>query len=104
MEALRYRTMTVYGPFYRRWNERTQDRDTLRKILASGELWGRPPRGSNIPAVKAYFGELPSDARGFEFFCAAPPDRPYGGVVYWRARSGAGVVVDGDWAKLRLLY
>jgi hypothetical protein len=60
-------------------------------------------RGSNIPAVKAYFGELPSDARGFEFFSMAPPDHPYGGVVYWRARSGGGVRVEGEWAKVVVL-
>jgi hypothetical protein len=72
-------------------------------VLASGELWGRPPQGSNIPAVKAYFGALPSDAKGFEFFSVAPPDQPWGGVVYWRERPDGRVVVEEDWAKVQVL-
>lgn len=103
MQAARYRTITVYGPFFRRWNERTQGRDVVREVLASGELWGRPPRGSDIPAVKAYFGELPSETVGFEFFSLVPPDRPWGGVAYWRARSDGSVIVEDDLAKVVVL-
>jgi hypothetical protein len=103
VQAPRYRTSTVYGPFFRRWNERTQDREVIRAILTTGELWGRAPRGSDIPAVKAYFGELPADALGFEFFSVAPPDRPWGGVAYWRARSDGSVIVEDDLAKVVVL-
>lgn len=103
MEALRYGTRTVYGPFFRRSNERTQAANTMRKVLSSGELWGRPPRGSDIPAVKAYFGELPVGVKGFEFFSVVPPDQPWGGVVYWRGRNDGSVVVDENWAKVVIL-
>lgn len=75
----------------------------MRSVLASGELWGRPPKGSDIPAVKAYFGELPPDTMGFEFFSLVPPDRPWGGVAYWRARADGSVVVEHDWAKVEVL-
>ncbi|MCA1705683.1 MAG: hypothetical protein LC808_21460, partial [Actinobacteria bacterium] len=67
----------VYGPFHRLANRLTQDAEVLRSVLESGELWGRPPWMSDIPAVKAYFGRLPDNARGFEFCAAAPPDQPY---------------------------
>lgn len=103
MQARRYRSVQVYGPFFRRWNERTQDRKVMRSVLSSGELWGRPPRGSDIPAVKAYFGELPPGTMGFEFFSAVPPDQPWGGIAYWRSRTDGSVVVEHDWAKVGIL-
>lgn len=75
----------------------------MRRILSTGELWGGPPTGSNIPAVKAYFGRLPSGTAGFEFFSIVPPDRPWGGPAYWRARADGTVVVEDDWAKVVVL-
>lgn len=82
MGAPRYETVRVYAPFHRVANPRTQGAAEMRAILQSGELWGSPPGSSLIPAVKAYFGSLPAGQSGFEFFSVAPPDRPWGGVVY----------------------
>jgi hypothetical protein len=73
------------------------------KILSSGQLWGRPPAGSPFPAVQAYCGGLPSGVAGFEFFSIAPPDRPWGGVAYWRARADGSVTIEDDWAKVVVL-
>ena len=45
----------MYGPFYRL----IDSTDEVRKILDSGEIWGRAPRNffqSDIPKVKAYAG------------------------------------------------
>lgn len=75
----------------------------MRKILATGELWGGPPGGSDVPAVKAYFGPLPPDGNGFEFFALTPPDRPWGGVVYWRERPDGSVRVEAEQAKVNVL-
>lgn len=75
----------------------------MRAILASGELWGGPPGASSIPAVKAYFGSLPAGQSGFEFFSMAPPDRPWGGVVYWHAREDGTVWIEREQAKVNVL-
>lgn len=72
----------------------------MRAILSAGQLWGRAPQGSDIPSVKAYFGSLPAGVAGFEFFSLVPPDRPWGGVAYWRARIDRSVVVEDDLAKV----
>lgn len=44
---------TVYGPFYRQESE-TQTSETVRAVLASGELHGRSRQSSFIPVVQAY--------------------------------------------------
>lgn len=75
----------------------------MRGIIESGELWGRAPAYSHIPAVQAYHGALPSGKRGFEFFALAPPDQPPGPVVYWRDRADQSVRVEDDVAKLRIV-
>lgn len=103
MPVPKYSTRTVYGPFYRLANARTQTAESMRAVLASGELWGGPPGASNIPAVKAYFGPLPAGARGFEFFALAPPDQPWAGVVYWRERADGSVWIDAEQAKVNVL-
>lgn len=74
----------------------------MRAVLESGELWGRPPRNSDIRAVQAFSGPLPDLERGFEFFAVAEPDRPDGPVMYWRARADGNVLGD-DWARIRVL-
>jgi len=100
--AARYGEMTVYGPFHRLWSS-TQSVETMRKVLRSGELWGRAPRYGLSPAVQAYAGRLPDGKQGFEFFAAVPPDRPFGPQSYWRARLDGGVRGDHEWAKLRVV-
>jgi hypothetical protein len=75
----------------------------MRRILRSGELWGRPPHNSDIPAVQAFFGELPNEVAGFEFFAACPPDRGAGPVAYWRVRDDGSVWGEDDWAKVRVV-
>jgi hypothetical protein len=98
-----YQTVTVYGPFHRVANPRTQRAEEMRAILWSGELWGSPARSSLIPAVKAYFGSLPEGQSGFEFFSLAPPDRPWGGVVYWHERDDGAVWIHDGQAKVNVL-
>ena len=71
---------TIYGPFHRLGDTAK----TLERILASGELWGKPPRGifaSDIPAAKAFPGPLPPGARGFEFTTPVAPDDSRGGSL-----------------------
>jgi hypothetical protein len=75
----------------------------MRAILRSGELWGGPPFNSDIPAVQAYAGELPPEANGFEFFAAAPPDAPFGPVMFWRVRADGRVWGDDAWARIVVL-
>lgn len=41
-----------HGPFWRY----ERDKSTIYAIKSSGKLRGKPPRGSDIPAVKAYSG------------------------------------------------
>jgi hypothetical protein len=101
--AAKYGAITAYGPFYRVANERTQTPDTMHEIVESGELWGQGPLNSDIPAVKAYFGPLPRDRPGFEFFCAAEPDVRGGSTAYWRAREDKAVWLEDEWAKVRIL-
>lgn len=62
-----------YGPYHRRESP-TQTAAHARLQVASGEVWGRPARGSQIPSVKAYVGSLPGGQRGIEFHTEVPPD------------------------------
>jgi hypothetical protein len=75
----------------------------MRLIIESGELWGRAPAHSTLPAVQAYLGALPEGKRGFEFFALTPPDPSFGYVVYWRARADETVRVDDDVARVRIM-
>jgi hypothetical protein len=57
---------------------------------------------SRFPSVDAYAGPLPSGARGIEFVTDVPPDRR---TPPWLARwTGPrdGVIIDGDFAKIRV--
>ncbi len=49
--------------------------------MESGEMWGRTPRNSNWPQVRAYDGVLPHNALGIEFYAYEKPageaTRPY---------------------------
>lgn len=96
---------TVFGPFHRIQNDRTQDAATIRKILTSGELWGRRPRGSDFPAVQAYAGALEAGELGVEFWAFAKPFNAYGSTVYWYLHRRPDGLVWGDdlWAKMDIL-
>jgi hypothetical protein len=48
-----YLQISAYGPFHRRASP-TQTDAVVEDVLDTGELWGRPPFGSDLPAVKAY--------------------------------------------------
>jgi hypothetical protein len=48
----------MYGPFHR-LESPTQTTAVASQQVASGEIWGAPARGSNIPSVKAYRNSLP---------------------------------------------
>ena len=92
----------LYGP-YHRLESPTQTAEIAELQETSGELWGRPPQGSDIPAVQAYKGHLPSGARGIEFYTPVEPDsegsgRP-GALVYWRP-GNPGVVEEDDYVKI----
>jgi hypothetical protein len=93
----------MYGPYYRVGDSP----DVVRKIVETGELWGKSPRNifqSNIPKVKAYRGELPPGISGIQFETEIPPDR--GSVPdkpTWSAiPTRHGIRVDGDFAKIKV--
>ncbi len=60
------------GPFHRL---ETSTQTTAHAVLqvSSGEIWGLPARGSNIPSVKAYRNALPTGQRGIEFTTPVVP-------------------------------
>jgi hypothetical protein len=79
--------------YYFRAESPTQSaRDAIQQE-ASGELWGYPARGSDIPKVKAYAGRLPSGTRGIEFTTAVEPDSgcPPGKAFWSGPRPGVDV-------------
>lgn len=70
---------------------------------ATGEMWGRAPRGSDVPAVQAYVGPLPFGIRGVEFTTDVLPDPGSPpGQAYWRGPR-PGVVVEDEFAKIRCM-
>jgi hypothetical protein len=89
----------AYGPFYRTGS--AQDDDTTRRQQESGELWGKPDRGSDFPSVDAWTGPLPDGEPGVEFWTDVKPDdgQPPGRAK-WRGPR-LGVRIDGEWAKIR---
>lgn len=97
----RYAAHRIFGPFYRL--DRPEGDEIVAGVLETGELGGGPPFGSDTPAVKAYAGELPSDAEGFELYTIAAPDRPHGNVMYWRQRDDGSVWEDGGEARIKVL-
>jgi hypothetical protein len=68
----------VLGMAFHRLESPTQTRSDAVKQVASGEIWGRPARGSNIPSVKAYRNALPAGQRGVEFTTTVLPQRGSG--------------------------
>jgi hypothetical protein len=89
-----------YGPFYRTGS--TQDDGTTRLQQASGEIWGKPDRGSDFPSVDAWVGPLPDDKPGIEFYTDVQPSP--GSPPHWARWRGLrpGVRIEGDWAKIRV--
>jgi len=87
---------------YHRLASPTQTASDAQKQQASQEMWGNPPRGSDIPAVQAYIGSLPAGKEGIEFETDIPPDdwNPPG-QAYWRGPR-PGVAVDQDVAKIKV--
>jgi hypothetical protein len=87
---------------YYRLESPSQTPEIARVQEATGEIWGKAPRGSTIPAVQAYTGPLPEGARGIEFTAEVEPD-PLSppGQAYWRGPR-PGVIVEGDNAKIRV--
>ena len=60
--------------FFHRIETSTQSFEDAMTQVDSGELWGHPARGSDIPKVKAWNGRLPEDAFGIEFTTDVAPD------------------------------
>lgn len=91
---------TSSTPVYHRKESRTQTVEDTAKQEASGEIWGKAPRGSDIPKVQAYSGPLKDGQRSIEFTTDVPPDR--GGFPRLPEWSGPrdGVAVDGEFARI----
>ena len=68
----------------------------------SGELWGRHAVWGARPMAQAYGGPLPEGVRGIEFTTDVTPDP--GGKPSLPTWSGprAGVVIEGEFAKIRI--
>ena len=98
----RYGSQRVFGPFFR-YAYADAGTSIISYVLASGELWGRAPRGSDIPAVQAYNGHLPDGRDGFDFYAFAEPDSPYGPIAHWRKRDDDSVRGDDEWAKVNVV-
>ncbi len=87
---------------YHRLESPTQTAEHARLQEVSGELWGRAPRGSNIPAAQAYIGPLPAGRRGIEFSTTVQPDpnKPPGQAFWTGPRTG--VKIEGDFATIKI--
>ncbi len=70
----------MYGPFH----HFLQNPNDLPKIIATNELWGRPPNGSDIPQVQAYRGEAPPGRKNVITFETAAAVKP--GTAYFDVR------------------
>jgi hypothetical protein len=72
------------GPFHRLESPTQTSADAIEQVR-SGEIWGRPARGSSIPCVKAYRNPLPSGQRGIQFTTPVAP------------QSGSGSPIEARW-------
>jgi hypothetical protein len=100
-----HQTRAAFGPFHRLLAPNVQDTATVVKQILSGELWGRPARWGNSPAVRAYAGTLPLGKSGIEFWSFQAPESPHPYRVYWRTR-GPFVTIDSanEVAKLQVAF
>lgn len=90
-----------FGP-YHRLETVTQTAADAARQEATGEIWGRTPRGSAWPQVQAFRGPLPPGHRGMEFETPVAPDP---GGHPWEVRwSGGGrrddVRTEGEFAVI----
>lgn len=105
LEFVRARAL-LEGRIYHRGEE---DLATVLSIRDSGELWGRPARNiyaSNLPCVKAHWGPIDKDFKGFEFYTAVEPDTPRCHPPLAHPRwygPREGVVLDGDRAIIKVI-
>jgi hypothetical protein len=85
---------------YHRLESPTQTPEDAAKQEATGEIWGRAARGSDLAKVKAYAGPLPAGRKGIEFTTDMPPDEGCPpDLPTWRA-GREGVTVEGDYARI----
>jgi hypothetical protein len=98
-------TRTAFGPFHRLLAPEVQDTETVLKQLMTGQIWGRPTRWGDSPAVKAYAGALASGDTGIEFWSFQAPDTPAGQRAYWRT-NGPFVAIDktNELARLHVAF
>ena len=98
-------TRTAFGPFHRLLAPKVQDTETVIKQLMTGQIWGRPTRWGDSPAVKAYAGALTPGDTGIEFWSFQAPDTPAGRRAYWRT-DGPFVTIDktNDLARLHVAF
>ena len=73
---------------------------------ASGEIWGTYDRvmggRSPFPSVDAYVGRLPEGTKGIEFTTVVPADRNTPPRVARWTGPRDGVIVEGDYAKIKV--
>lgn len=83
---------------YHRVETPSQPAAVARMQEQSGQVWGRPARGSSIPSVKAYFGPLPNGRRGIEFTTPVPHDPrfSYPFEARWYYPHTLGVTLNGQ--------
>jgi len=82
-----YSKRETYGPFHRLTSV-TQDAETLREQLKSGQVWGETGSEEIGPVAEAWKGPLADHESGIEFWAFAPPERPWGSVLrWWRERD-----------------
>jgi hypothetical protein len=87
---------------YHRLESPTQTSVVAKAQVASGEIWGLPARGSNIPSVKAYRNVLPANRRGIEFVTPVAPT-PGSGTPYearWYYASPGVRLNSGEYAAI----
>lgn len=101
--ARKYQDEDVYGPFHRKTKAGADPRRLLLQALKAGELWGRGPSESPLPAVMAFFGKLPPGSSGFEFYSFDRPDQPWGGQVYWHPAPHGHARGEGEWARIKVV-
>ncbi|MER5619081.1 hypothetical protein [Streptomyces sp. NPDC002215] len=104
--------VTLYGPFHRLANPKTQSAEVARSMVESGELWGKAPRQGGNAAAQAWRGPIPADAKpgSLEFYTTVKP-KPFGrslpGQAAWEAEVEAGVnsFVKGndEWASIPIV-
>jgi hypothetical protein len=81
--------------FYRVEGPTQTEEDAIMQV-ESGEIWGRPSRGSDIPSVKAYRGKLPLESAVFssqlQFSQTVEAELPMrlGGIIHKRLELNCG--------------